>query len=87
MFSQAKGELRAARVEIDKLREGNAVLSRALETKSKEVRMQLVQVRAPKYSVSRHGRLNSCPCLYRKYHSIFVSIQNGLQVVHIFLDG
>lgn len=41
---QAKGELRAARAEIDELKEDKAVLSKALDMKAKEIRMQLLQV-------------------------------------------
>lgn len=41
---QAKGELEAARVEIDGLKEDKAVLTQALETKAREIRMQLLQV-------------------------------------------
>ncbi|CAB1117249.1 unnamed protein product [Ectocarpus sp. CCAP 1310/34] len=44
----AKGELEAARVEIDGLKEDKAVLTQALETKAREIRMQLLQ--APKCS-------------------------------------
>lgn len=48
---QAKGELRVARVEIDGLREDKAALDQALDAKSKEVRMQLLQV----YTAATHG--------------------------------
>ncbi|CBJ48379.1 hypothetical protein Esi_0002_0153 [Ectocarpus siliculosus] len=42
--AEAKGELEAARVEIDGLKEDKAVLTQALETKAREIRMQLLQV-------------------------------------------
>lgn len=41
---QAKGELTAARAEIDELKEDKSVLGKALEDKAKEIRLQLVQV-------------------------------------------
>ncbi|CAN0032149.1 unnamed protein product, partial [Ectocarpus fasciculatus] len=44
MRKKAKGELEAARVEIDGLKEDKAVLTQALETKAREIRMQLLQV-------------------------------------------
>lgn len=42
---QAKGELRAAQTEIKTLKEDKIVLGQALESKAKEVRAQLLQVR------------------------------------------
>lgn len=44
MSLQAKGELRAARAEIDELKEDKAVLGKTLDNKAKEFRMQLLQV-------------------------------------------
>ena len=41
---QAKGELSAARAEIDGLKEDKSVLCKALEGKAKEIQQQLVQV-------------------------------------------
>lgn len=42
--TQAKGELRAARAEIDELKEDKAALGKTLDTKAKEIRLQLLQV-------------------------------------------
>lgn len=41
---QAKGELRAAQVEIDGLKQDKAILGKTLDIKAKEIRMQLLQV-------------------------------------------
>lgn len=59
---QAKGELRAAQAEIDELKEDKAVLRKTLDTKAKEVRMQLLQVQP----LTSETRLSAAPIsLYR----------------------
>lgn len=70
MSIQAKGELRAARAEIDELKEDKAVLGKTLDIKGKEIRMQLLQVFAVR---RKHGsspllQWHLCPI-----HELFVS--------------
>lgn len=63
---QAKGELRAAQVEINGLKEEKAALDQALDAKAKEVRMQLLQVHVGNlwevHQVAAAGRVSCCDC-------------------------
>lgn len=75
---QAKGELRAARAEIDELKEDKAILSQTLDMKAKEIRMQLLQVHICIFYRRRHDvspLRQRCTVLWPLYsiHELFVS--------------
>lgn len=73
---QAKGELRAAQAEIDELKEDKAVLGKTLDIKSKEIRMQLLQVNVLAVVVDTTFRRNCkvvpC-CVWPLFLAIFSS--------------
>jgi len=74
---QAKGELSAARAEIDELKEDKSVLGKALEEKAKEIRVQLAQVLG-RVRGSYSARLKAAPRC-----GCFLCFRNSLSAVTV----